>query len=117
MRTPLPEIIATLREAAAEHERVGSQVDGARFCRQWADRIEAIERGWWTEVLTLHEAAHDLGVPYSKVQKAVANGRIPNVGRKHAPRVRRCDLYEPPRPRMDGPDVAGRILGQESSAA
>lgn len=117
MHTPIPQIVAELREQAREHERLGGQVDGARFCREWADRIEAIYRSWWTETLTLHAAAEEQRIPYWKTQKLVAQGRIPNVGRKHAPRVRRCDLYEPPGPRAHGPDLAARILGQGSTAA
>ena len=57
----------------------------AAYCEEW-DR----ERG--TDVLTLQQAARLGHGKYSTLQKKVASGDIPNVGRKGAPRVLRADV-------------------------
>ncbi len=72
---------------------------------------------WWLEELTTREAAEELGVSDSAVQKRVSKGTLKSVAEKGSPRYRRCDLYERG-PRSveylrteDGqPDVAGELL-------
>ena len=115
MHALIASIVADLREQAANHAKVDTQINGAKAYLELADGIEERCRVWWTEPLTLHEAADELHEPYWRIQKRVSAGVIPNVGRKHAPRVRRCDLYQPPGPQRNGPNVAGHILGQSAA--
>lgn len=62
------------------------------------------------EALTLGEASRESGVPAETLRKQIASGRVPNAGRKHAPRVRRADL---PRrtPKVSSVDVDTLALG------
>lgn len=86
-----------------------------------ADVIERCRSGlaaWWREreldELTLEEAATYSGLAYGTLSNKVRAGEIHNVGRKNAPRVRRCDLPAkapgPPGGRTDVIDLAERIL-------
>lgn len=65
----------------------------ARVARELREALEAAAG----ETLTLAEAAIESGVPAETLRKAVAQGRIPNAGRKGAPRIRRADLPRRPR--------------------
>lgn len=57
-----------------------------------AERLAETLRELEFEELTIEEAAAETGLAYDTVQKQVADGRLPNAGRKNAPRVRRRDL-------------------------
>ncbi len=87
----------------------------AQMVESLAAELEAWWRRWWLEELGLEAAAEELGVSYSTMQKRVAENRVPNVGRRGSPRVRRADLF----PGLSGerikladgsPDLAGEIL-------
>lgn len=64
--------------------------------------------GWYTEELTLRQAAEESGFSYSTLQQM----KTLNVGTAGSPRIRRCDL--PRKPRRIGPqgapDIADEIL-------
>lgn len=60
--------------------------------RAAADELEAADRQAADETLTLEAAALASGYSVESLRKQVASGRIPNAGRKHAPRIRRGDL-------------------------
>jgi hypothetical protein len=84
-----------------------------------AEELEARQREYQLEALSLCEAEEETGLSYSALQKMVADGRVYNVGEKHQPRVRRGDL-----PRKAGrlasepgkgePDLAAQILASRS---
>jgi hypothetical protein len=61
-----------------------------------AAELEAYEHERELQTLTLREAAQASGFSYSALQGMVADGTIPNEGRKGAPRVRRGDLPRKP---------------------
>jgi hypothetical protein len=70
---------------------------------------------WSLEELTLEEAAAEVGVTADTVGRRIARGDLRNSGRKHRPRVRRCDLFgdpDRPGPRLSTgePDIAAEIL-------
>jgi len=46
--------------------------------------------------LTLRDAARESGYTADHLGRLVRNGTLPNVGRKHSPRVRACDLPRKP---------------------
>ena len=50
------------------------------------------------EPISLYQAADETGYSYSAIQKGVASGDIPNVGKKGSPKVRRCDLPKKAQP-------------------
>lgn len=49
-------------------------------------------REWSLELLTLEEAARELGLAYDTVQRKVGD-EIRNAAEKGSPRIRRCDLH------------------------
>ena len=103
------------RQKAKELHRFGAdeQAVTLEYC---ADDLEQCWRIWQTEPLTLEEAAEESGYSYSSLQKRVALGEIPNIGKPGAPRVQRQDLpRKTPRRRFElqngEPDLAEMILG------
>jgi hypothetical protein len=83
------------------------QADVLESC---AAELEAWTRERELEALTLDRAAEETGFSYSALEKMVRAGKVANVGRKGAPRVRRGDLpSKPTRPRTE--------LGDRSIAA
>lgn len=64
----------------------------AQAFRDAALALESALRAERDEVLTLSEAARRSGLSVDRVRHLVAEGTIPNAGRKHAPRVRVADL-------------------------
>ena len=81
------------REKADKYEGDGALVRADALLRRMANELtEALDR-WWLEELTLEQAAEEKGRSYDTIQRRVASGDLPNVGRRHRPRVRRADLY------------------------
>jgi len=66
-----------------------------------ADELEHATREDMNEALTLEDAARRTGYSAEHLGRLVRQGKLENVGRKHAPRVRRGDL----RPKLDLPDA------------
>lgn len=84
---------------AAEAELLGrrrAQVDGAALLREVLADFAAVTRADAEEVLNLREAARESGFSADHLGRLVREGRIPNAGRPHAPRVRRRDLPRKP---------------------
>ncbi len=92
--SPLRDLPDRWSAEADRYERDGALVSGDALLRRVADELtQAIER-WWLAELTIDEAAQERGRSYDSIQRRVATGDLPNVGRKHRPRVRRADLYQ-----------------------
>lgn len=64
----------------------------ARVLKRVADDLEAALRTIDDEVLNLREASEATGYHEDHLGRLVKSGKIPNAGRKHAPRIRRGDL-------------------------
>ena len=84
-----------------------------------ATELEAVRREAAEEVLTLGEAAAASGYSQRRIRELIAQGKVPQAGRKGAPRIRRGDLpvrpgRSEPRgvydPTVDADELAGRIL-------
>jgi hypothetical protein len=107
------ELATRWRAEAALLRRRGAELQAVTL-ESCAVELEAHEREQALEALTLERAAQESGYSYSALQKLVATGTLANVGRAHAPRVRRGDL---PRkvgraaPAPGGPDLAALIRG------
>ncbi len=90
--SPLRELADRWQEEADRFERDAVPGHAAVLRRVADDLTQALDR-WWLEELTLEQAAEERGQSYDTIQRRVASGDLPNVGRKHRPRVRRADLY------------------------
>jgi hypothetical protein len=105
------------RHEADHNERRGLK-EFANFARSFADELETYEESHASELLTLDEAARESG--YSKDHLALlrSQGRIPNAGKKGAPRIARRDLPRkpktaPPRTSTGGPNLVGASLAEQ----
>ncbi len=109
--SPLRELPERWREEAERYEADG--VPGhAALLRRVADELTETLGKWWTEPLGLQQAAEEAGLNYRALQKRIERRQVPNAGRKGAPLVRRCDLYDGGGPRLEAgePDLAEEIL-------
>jgi hypothetical protein len=90
-----------------------SQADALLSC---AVELEEFERACALEALSLEQASAESGFSYSALQKMLAEGELPNAGRKGKPLVRRGDLPRKARrgtiPDLAGAVIAGRIGGR-----
>ncbi len=89
------ELASRWRTEAEIFERRGAANQAATL-KSCADELEQWMRERELEKLTLVQAAKESGYGYSALQKMVADGRLPNVGEKNRPRMRRCDLPRKP---------------------
>ncbi len=74
-----------------------------------AGGLEAALRANESSTLTLPEAAAESGYSADRLRHMIAEGKIPNVGRKGAPRIRRANL--PVKPGRAKPAVSGFDAG------
>jgi hypothetical protein len=80
-----------------------------------ADELQASLAQQQAELLTLEEASRESGYSADHLGVLIKEGKIENLGRKHAPRIRRRDLPRKPRPasatpigsKSGGPTLAG----------
>lgn len=108
------ELAATWREQAARYEADGLTAP-AVLLRRVAGKLDAAQRAAEGEELTLEAAARESGYSRDRLRHLLAEGAIPNVGRRGAPRVRRADLPQKGK-RAGGFDpsaAARRVLRQD----
>lgn len=100
------------REDADRYKRDGALVSADTLLRRVAGELDEVLRAWWIEPLDLRQAAEETGLSYRALQKRIERRQVPNAGKKGAPRVRRCDLYEGGGPRLETgePDLAEEVL-------
>ncbi len=114
---PLEVLIADLREDATRLRQYGAEGQ-ATAVEQCADRLGQRLAEWFDERLSLRQAAHELDLTTSAIQKRARSGKLPNVGRKGRPEFRRRDLYgaepmsrpEGPRTSSGMPDLAAEVI-------
>lgn len=96
--------------------RINGAPGPAQAVEQCAAELEAAEREYLVEELTLQQASAEIGIAYDTMSRKVLAGEITNVGRKGKPLVRRCDLFGTelagPRPVTEygEPDLATELL-------
>ena len=93
---------ALWRQRAAEHRRFGAEAQ-AKTAECLADELDAALRGENDELLTLDQAASESNYHADSLGRLVREGKIPNAGSKHAPRIRRADLPHKPARVASGP--------------
>jgi hypothetical protein len=94
MLTSLKTLHAVLhqwRERAATAEAIADS-RGAHIVLLCAEELEEALAEAGDTPLTLTEAAAESGYTAEHLRRLVRENRIPNAGRKHAPRIRRADL-------------------------
>ncbi len=99
------EFIAKWEARANELERMGALVDGATLCRDLLKDLEALRGANEDDLLSLADAAATSGYTRDHLSRLIRDGKIPNAGRRGAPRIRRGDL--PRRPRAVAPSQNG----------
>ncbi|HEY2375751.1 MAG TPA: hypothetical protein VGH98_07210, partial [Gemmatimonadaceae bacterium] len=80
----------------AELQRLGALVNGAAIAGEILNDLDQLERAEAEAVLSLEEASRASGYSADHLRHLVADGSIPNAGRKGAPRIRRADLPRRP---------------------
>lgn len=110
-------LVETWQRRAARLREWGAD-SVAAIWRLAADELEAYERERAWEALTLRQAELESGYSASHLGRMIAAGKMENVGRPGAPRVRRGDLprkgREPIRRNANGdPDLVGEALAAQ----
>jgi hypothetical protein len=106
------EVLARWESRQAEWARLHVTVDGATLAAEVLDDLRGILDDDSRTPLTLAEASTESGFSKDRLRHLVAEGRLHNVGRKGAPRVRRGDLPRKRRKQtsFDASAAAQRIL-------
>ena len=107
---PLYDALEDLRKEVENHRRL-SDPRAAQVLEDACDRLERTVREADLQHLTLAEAARESGYSADQLSRHIREGRLVNVGRKGAPRLRRGDLPRKPgrlttvslRPQLTGP--------------
>ena len=93
MNAPRPEELASeWRERAQQLQDWGSGEGLARAWERAAIELEQSLRQQQGETLNLKDAARESGYSADHLGELVRQEKIPNVGRRNAPRIRRADL-------------------------
>jgi hypothetical protein len=69
-----------------------AMVDGAELCDALLADLESSVAASSEEPLTLQEAAAESGYSPDHLGRLIREGKLPNLGRTHAPKIRRGDL-------------------------
>lgn len=120
--TQLLDIAARWREEGDHLRTRYNDEPKARLCEVHAEELERALFEAGNESLTLKEAANQTGYSVDHLGRMVREGKIPNTGRKGAPRVLARDLFwklglphAMPRPQLVGSSrsqIARSVLSQ-----
>jgi hypothetical protein len=97
----------------------------ARAYELVADELDAALQGQDAELLNLTQAAAESGYSADHLGREIARGRIPNAGRRNAPKVRRTDLPRKPgalppqqrKPHIGREDIARAVVNRHVGGA
>ena len=90
------------QEFAPACEAVGALVNGGLIVRQIVASLRRVRETALAETMSLTEAAERTGYSAEHIGRLVRRGRLPNAGRKNAPRVRLGDLRLEVKPKLAG---------------
>lgn len=100
-----------------ELQKLRAAVDGAAICEEVLADLQALQRSGGETMLTLSEASAVSGYSIDHLARLLREGKLPNTGRKGAPRIRVTDLPRRPRTPLAGsrptpydPDADARAL-------
>ena len=116
------EFLAKWATEADAMQRRGVMVNGAGLLSEVLADFKALMSGQSEAVMSLPEAAARSGYSVEHLGRLVRQGRVPNAGRKGAPRVKAADLPRKPAslvpagprsydPVADARSLLGRPLG------
>lgn len=88
-------LVAAWVDRAAELRRFGAEPQAVTH-EALAAELDAALREAADTPLTLAEAAEESGYAARTIRQLLAEGKLPNAGEKHRPRVRRGDLPRRP---------------------
>lgn len=94
---PWDDLRTKWRARRDEFARFRATVDGATLCDELLAELESAIQARNDEILTLSEASTVSGYTVDHLARLIRQGRIPNGGRRGAPRIRVRDI--PVRPR------------------
>lgn len=99
--------LAALRERwltrRDELRRVHALVDGAMLCEDLVAELDHLTFVAENEPLSLTRASMESGYSADHLGRLVREGKLTNVGRRNAPKVRRADLPRKPSRRLASP--------------
>jgi hypothetical protein len=87
-------------EFAAACKRLNIQVNAAALVDEMVSSIREIRAAYLDKPLSLIEASERSGYSPDHIGRLVRDGRIPNVGRPNAPKVRARDLPAKPKKKL-----------------
>lgn len=93
--SPLRRLSDEWREEAEMLRRRGADAQ-ATALESAADDLEQAWKAWRQELLTVEQAASASGYSEAHIRRLLREGKIPNAGEEHHPRVRRADLPKKP---------------------
>lgn len=88
----LERTLAEIRSKAAELRNNFGDEERARAIEWAASLVERALQEQGDECLTLAEASARSGYSQDHLARLIREGRLPNAGRSHAPRIRAADL-------------------------
>jgi hypothetical protein len=88
-------VLEGLRARAVEFKKLSVTLDGAALLQEVIGQLESCANDY-SRVCSISEAAKLSGYSEDHLRLLVRLGKIPNAGRKHAPRIRECDLPRRP---------------------
>lgn len=95
--TPRPRALpAQWRELGEQLASVGAIADPKKLLELCAQQLEQGLAAAENEILTLAQAAEESGMHPDTLRHLIDDGKIPQAGRKGAPRIRRGDLPRKP---------------------
>ncbi|MDB4882889.1 MAG: hypothetical protein JWL95_1655 [Gemmatimonadetes bacterium] len=103
------ELTAKWQERLTEWRSLGVRIDGEKVAAEVLEDLRALVDD---DVVTLQEASRIGGYSVDHLQRMVAAQTITNVGRKHAPRMRRADVPTKPghrAPLLPGPQALDQL--------
>lgn len=92
---------------------LGALVNGAALLTDILADFKSVISGQADEILTLAQAALESGYTRDHLRLLIRQNRIPNAGRRRAPRIRRRDV--PRKPGSRTPPGPGRYLSGASA--
>lgn len=88
----ITEIIARWSAREAEWSRLGASVNGSALAAEVIADLERIAASNGDDELTLSDASALSGYSSDHLSRLIREGKLENLGRKGAPRIRRADL-------------------------
>jgi hypothetical protein len=92
-------------EFARSCDSLGGQVNAAALVREVVSSLRTIRETSLDEPLSLTEAARRTGYSADHIGRLVREGKLPNAGRTHAPRVRARELVAQLKPKLAAPSA------------